>query len=138
MRGVPRIERRRNRVLSETGGGVGSLNTAQPVGTIGSYWPYATSVWDYINRAMPYQDAGTLQPDEVYGVTAYLLHLNDLFAQILIFLGTMASYLLGVETHFNHPVAIVGQDVELTRHTLPGIEMPNRHGFVDDAKPDVR
>ncbi len=110
MRGVPRIERRRNRVLSETGGGVGSLNTAQPVGTIGSYWPYATSVWDYINRAMPYQDAGTLQPDEVYGVTAYLLHLND----------------------------IVGQDVELTRHTLPGIEMPNRHGFVDDAKPDVR
>lgn len=91
-------------------GGVGSLKTAQPVGTIGSYWPYATTVWDYINRAMPYQNAGSLHPDEVYGVTAYLLYLNG----------------------------IIKQDTELNRRTLPNVEMPNRHGFVDDERPDVR
>lgn len=91
-------------------GGVGSLKTAQPVGTIGSYWPYATTVWDYINRAMPYQNAGSLNPDEVYGVTAYLLYLNG----------------------------IIKQDTELNRRTLPKVDMPNQHGFVDDDRPDVR
>jgi cytochrome c len=91
-------------------GGVGSLKTAQPVGTIGSYWPFATTVWDYINRAMPYQDPGSLRPDEVYGVTAYLLYLNG----------------------------IIKQGTELNRLSLPQVEMPNRHGFVDDERPDVR
>jgi len=52
-------------------GGSESLASAQPLYTVGSYWPYATTVWDYINRAMPYTDAGTLTPDEVYAVTAY-------------------------------------------------------------------
>jgi len=91
-------------------GGVGSLMSAQPVATIGSYWPYATTVWDYINRAMPYQNAGSLRPGEVYSVTAYLLYLNG----------------------------IIKQDTELNRRTLPMVEMPNQHGFVDDDRPDVR
>lgn len=87
-------------------GGIGSLATSQPIGTIGSYWPYATTVWDYINRAMPYQEAGTMSADEVYGVTAYLLYLNG----------------------------IIGQDTELNRQSLPKVEMPNRAGFVDDPR----
>lgn len=91
-------------------GGIGSLATAQPVGTIGSFWPYATTVWDYINRAMPYQNPGSLKADEVYGVTAYLLYLNG----------------------------IVGESTELNRYSLPKVEMPNRAGFVDDARPDVK
>lgn len=91
-------------------GGIGSLKTANPVGTIGSYWPYATTVWDYINRAMPYEKPGSLRPDEVYGVTAYLLYLNG----------------------------IIKPDTELNQHSLPEVEMPNRAGFVDDARPDVK
>lgn len=91
-------------------GGVGSIGTAQPVGTIGSYWPYATTVWDYINRAMPYQDAGSLTPDEVYAVTAWLLHLNG----------------------------IVDERAVLDKRSLPRVAMPNRAGFVDDSRPDVR
>jgi cytochrome c len=90
-------------------GGVGSLKTTQPVGTIGSYWPYATTVFDYINRAMPYQDPGSLRPDEVYAVTAYLLHLNG----------------------------IIDEDTELNRKSLPKVGMPNRNGFVDDSRPDL-
>lgn len=91
-------------------GGIGSLTSKQPVGTIGSYWPYATTVWDYINRSMPYQDAGSLRPDEVYGVTAYLLYLNG----------------------------IIKEDAELNKRTLPKVVMPNRDGFVDDPRPDVK
>lgn len=91
-------------------GGVGSIGSAQPVGTIGSYWPYATTVWDYINRAMPYQDAGSLAPDEVYAVTAWLLHQNG----------------------------IVDARAVLDKRSLPKVVMPNRDGFVDDSRPDVR
>lgn len=90
-------------------GGVGSLKSAQPVATIGSYWPYATTVWDYINRAMPYQDAGSLRPDEVYAVTAYLLHLNG----------------------------IIKEGSELNERNLARVEMPNKAGFVDDPRPAV-
>lgn len=86
-------------------GGVGSLRTAQPVATIGSYWPYATTVFDYINRAMPYENPGSLSPDEAYAVTAYLLHLNG----------------------------IIGHNAELNRQTLPRVHMPNRDGFIDDS-----
>lgn len=90
-------------------GGVGSIGMAQPVATVGSYWPYATTVFDYISRAMPYQDAGSLRPDEAYAVTAYLLYLNG----------------------------IVGENAQLDRQSLPRVVMPNRHGFVDDRRPDV-
>jgi cytochrome c len=90
-------------------GGRGTLTTEQPLYTVGSYWPYATTVWDYINRAMPYPDAGTLSADDVYAVTAYVLFLNS----------------------------IVRESQVLNRNTLPKVRMPNRDGFVDDPRPDV-
>lgn len=91
-------------------GGKGSLKTDNPLPTIGSYWPYATTVWDYINRAMPYQNSGTLEPEEVYAVTAYLLSMNG----------------------------VVQEDFELNERTLPTVKMPNRDGFVPDSRPDVK
>lgn len=83
-------------------GGQGSLATARPLKTVGSYWPYATTLWDYINRAMPFGRAGTLSPDEVYSVTAYLLYLNN----------------------------IVGERDVLAQATLAQVAMPNRNGFI--------
>lgn len=83
-------------------GGHGSLTTEQPVKTIGSYWPYATTLFDYIRRAMPYQSPGVLSDNEIYSLTAYLLYLNG----------------------------VLDEDVELSAETLPGLEMPNRDNFV--------
>jgi mono/diheme cytochrome c family protein len=91
-------------------GGQGTLKSDKALPTVGSYWPYATTVWDYVNRAMPYQDPGTLKPDEVYAVTAYLLTMNG----------------------------IVSPDFELNENTLPAVKMPNRNGFVPDPRPDVK
>jgi hypothetical protein len=83
-------------------GGHGSLATQRPQKTLGSYWPYATTIFDYVRRAMPLQAPGTLSNDEIYAVTAYLLFLNG----------------------------IVGEDKEINSRTLPLVEMPNRDGFV--------
>jgi S-disulfanyl-L-cysteine oxidoreductase SoxD len=91
-------------------GGQRTLKSDNPLPTIGSYWPYAPTVWDYINRAMPYQNPGTLKPDEVYAVTAYLLSMNG----------------------------VVPEDFELSERTLPTVKMPNRDGFVPDPRPDVK
>ena len=91
-------------------GGKGTLKSDQPLPTIGSYWPYTTTVWDYLNRAMPYQNPGSLKPDEVYAVTAYLLALNG----------------------------IVSEYFELNERTLPQVRMPNLDGFVPDPRPDVK
>lgn len=91
-------------------GGQGTLKTDKPFPTVGSYWPYATTVWDYIHRAMPYTAPGTLTPDEVYAVTAYLLNMNG----------------------------IVPENFELNERTLPEVKMPNRDGFVPDPRPDVK
>src|SRR4030095_4128790 len=91
-------------------GGQGTLKSDQPLPTLGSYWPYATTVWDYVNRAMPYQNPGTLKPDEVYALTAFLLALNG----------------------------IVSPDFELHERTLPAVKMPNRDGLVPDPRPDVK
>jgi cytochrome c len=90
-------------------GGKGSLATARPQKTIGSYWPYATTLWDYIRRAMPFDHPGTLTPDEIYGTTAYLLFLNGIVAE--------------------HDV--------VSQTTLPAVQMPNRNGFTSDPRPDV-
>jgi mono/diheme cytochrome c family protein len=90
-------------------GGKGTLATPAPKKTVGSYWPYATTVWDYVNRAMPFNQPGTLSHDEVYAVTAYVLFLND----------------------------IVGEKQVLNAGSLPLITMPNRDGFVSDPRPDV-
>lgn len=82
-------------------GGQGSIDSAQPVKTVGSYWPYATTLFDYIRRAMPYNAPGSLDNDEIYAVTAYVLHLND----------------------------IVGEHATLDAERLPGVRMPNRDNF---------
>ena len=90
-------------------GGQGTLRSKNPVRTVGSYWPYATTVWDYIHRTMPYSRPGTLTPDETYAVTAFILYLNG----------------------------IVDEKAELNEATLPRVKMPNRNGFVPDPRPDV-
>jgi len=90
-------------------GGQGTLATAKPLKTVGSYWPYATTVWDYINRAMPFDQPGLLKPPEVYAVVAYILNLNG----------------------------IIGNDQAMDAKSLPKVKMPNRDGFVADPRPDV-
>lgn len=90
-------------------GGRGSLASAEPLPTVGSYWPYATTVWDYIRRAMPYEAPGSLTANETYAVTAYILYLNG----------------------------IIGPHDVLSARTLPDVRMPNRHGFVVDPRPDL-
>jgi len=90
-------------------GGLGSLGGDQPQKTVGSYWPAATTLWDYVNRAMPFEQPGALTSDEVYATVAYVLFLND----------------------------VVGGDDPIDAATLPRIEMPNRDGFVPDARPDL-
>ena len=62
-------------------GGQGTLNTPKPVKTVGSYWPYATSVWDYIHRAMPLNQPGSLSANDTYAVTAFLLQRNGQIAE---------------------------------------------------------
>lgn len=83
-------------------GGQGTLASPTPLKTIGSYWPYATTVFDYVRRSMPYQQPQSLTNDEVYAVTAYLLHLNGLIAE---------------------------GDV-MDARTLPRVRMPNRDNFI--------
>src|SRR5215475_13456152 len=62
-------------------GGQGTLATARPLKTVGSFWPYATTLWDYINRAMPFDKPGLLEPSEVYAAVAYILNLNGIIAE---------------------------------------------------------
>ena len=90
-------------------GSHGSLATAQPIRTIGSFWQYAPTLWSYIRRAQPFDEPGSLTPDQVYAVTAYLLHLNG----------------------------IIGEQDVMDAQTLPLVKMPNRDGFVPDPRPDV-
>ncbi len=82
-------------------GGQGTLASKAPVLTVGSYWPYATTLYDYIHRAMPLDSPQSLTPDEVYAVTAYTLHLNG----------------------------ILKADAVLDAASLAAIRMPNRDGF---------
>ena len=84
-------------------GGIGSLPSANPVRTVGSYWPYATTLFDYTRRAMPITNPLSLTNDEAYAVTAYLLYLNG----------------------------IVAESDEMNAASLPHVKMPNRDGFVD-------
>lgn len=83
-----------------------ALRQAKPVKTVGSYWPYATTLFDYTRRAMPFEQPGTLTPDQVYAVTAYILQLNGL----------------------------IGEDDAMNAETLPDVQMPNRDGFVADPR----
>ena len=90
-------------------GGQGTLRSARPLKTVGSYWPYATTLWDYINRAMPFDQPGLLKPPEVYAAVAYVLNMNG----------------------------IIRDDQVIDARSLPKIVMPNRDGFVPDPRPKV-
>jgi cytochrome c len=91
-------------------GGTGTLRDDRPEPTIGSYWPFAPTVFDYINRAMPMPAPHTLPADDVYALTAYLLNLND----------------------------IVASDFVADRDNLPKVKMPNRDHFIwTDPRPDT-
>jgi len=83
-------------------GGVGTITSAKPVKTPVSYWPTATTIFDYVRRAMPLESPESLTNDEVYSVTAYLLSVDD----------------------------VVPQDAVLDAKSLPQVKMPNRDGFV--------
>ena len=72
-----------------------------PVKTVGSYWPYATTIFDYVRRSMPLIAPQTLSNDEVYAVTAYLLHLNG----------------------------IIGERDAIDAESLPRVKMPNQNNF---------
>ena len=90
-------------------GGIGTLRDSKPVKTIGSYWPYATTLYDYVHRAMPFSAPQSLSPDEVYSVVAWLLYQNG----------------------------IIAEEFVVDARALPEIRMPNRNGFVQDPRPDV-
>jgi S-disulfanyl-L-cysteine oxidoreductase SoxD len=84
-------------------GGQGSLPGDKPaIKTVGSYWPYATTLFDYVRRAMPYVESKTLGPDEIYAVAAYILNLNG----------------------------VIGDTDVINAQTLPAVKMPNRDGFI--------
>jgi cytochrome c len=85
-------------------GGIGSLASKAPLRTVGSYWPYSSTLFDYVRRAMPLNNPLSLGDDEVYAVSAYILYLNG----------------------------IVGEDAPMTATTLPLVKMPNRDGFISD------
>ena len=83
-------------------GGQGSLpGDKPPVKTVGSFWPYATTLFDYVRRAMPFNQSKSLSNDEVYAVAAYILNLNG----------------------------VVGETDVINAQTLPNVKMPNRDGF---------
>ena len=91
-------------------GGSGTLATSNPLRTVGSYWPYASTLFDYIRRAMPFNSPQSLTADQVYAVSAYILYLNK----------------------------IVTEDAVLDAISLPRVEMPNRNGLISpDPRPDV-
>ena len=87
-------------------GGIGSLGSGKQVMTVGSYWPYATTLFDYVRRAMPTTAPMSLTNEEVYAVSAYVLHLNG----------------------------IIREDQVMDARTLPQVRMPNRDGFIDMSR----
>lgn len=91
-------------------GGQGTLATSKPVRTVGSYWPYAPTLFDYIRRAMPQNAPESLSNDDVYAVSAYILNLNGLLPA----------------------------DATIDANSLAAIKMPNRRLFVADPRPDVK
>ncbi len=87
-------------------GGVGSLKADNPEKTVGSFWPYASTVYDYVHRAMPFGNGQSLSAEETYAVVAYVLYLNDL----------------------------VKDDFELSKENFTSVKMPNTGGFYDDDR----
>lgn len=95
--------------MDRLAGGQGTLKSDAPVKTIGSYWPHATTVFDYVRRAMPLDKPQSLSADEVYALTAYLLHLNG----------------------------IVEANAVMNAQTLHKVRMPNAGAFRPDPRPDA-
>lgn len=91
-------------------GGHGTMKDDRPEKTVGSYWPYASTIFDYIKRAMPFGEAQTLTNDEVYSLTAFLLNMND----------------------------VVDSSFVLDASNIGKIEMPNAKNFFDDPRPDAQ
>jgi cytochrome c len=88
-------------------GGLGSLKNDRPDKTVGSFWPYATTLYDYVRRAMPFGNAQSLSPDDAYALTAYILFLNDVTKD---------------------------PKFELNERTLASVQMPNVGQFYDDDR----
>jgi cytochrome c len=88
-------------------GGAGSLKSHDPIRSVGSYWPYASTLLDYIRRAMPFGAAQSLNNDELYAITAYVLYLNDV---------------------------ITDQNFELSNRNFTSIRLPNQPNFIDDDR----
>jgi len=93
----------RGGTADQLAGATMGLTSEYPEKTIGTYWPYATTLFDMTRRSMPMQEPGTLTSDEVYAVTAYMLYLNG----------------------------IIGETEEMNATTLPRVKMPNREGFLN-------
>ena len=91
-------------------GGRGTIATPKPIKTVGSFWPYAPTLFDYIRRAMPQNAPQSLSNDDVYAVSAYILNMNGLLPA----------------------------DATLDAKTLSAIKMPNRDMFTGDPRPDVK
>ncbi len=90
-------------------GGQDTLDSDRPVKTVGSYWPYLSTAFDYIFRAMPFGDSQSLTPDETYALLAYILNMNDL----------------------------VEDDFELSKSNFLSVRLPNEANFIDDPRPDT-
>jgi mono/diheme cytochrome c family protein len=90
-------------------GGRGTLTTKNPVMTVESYWPYATTLFDYVRRAMPFQSPGSLTAEEIYAVSAYILAESN----------------------------VIDKAMVLDAQSLPRVQMPNRDGFVPDPRPEL-
>ena len=88
-------------------GGAGTLAGHDPVKSVGSYWPYASTVIDYIRRTMPFGNAQSLTNDELYAITAYVLYLNDI---------------------------IKDENFELNDKSFLSIKLPNQPNFIDDDR----
>jgi mono/diheme cytochrome c family protein len=90
-------------------GGRGTLTSQKPIVTVESYWPYATTLFDYIRRAMPYTAPGSLNADEIYAVSAYILAEGK----------------------------IIDKSAVLDAKSLSKVDMPNRDGFISDPRPEL-
>ncbi len=86
------------------------LTAERPRKTVGNCWPYATTLWDYINRGMPFGNAQSLSADEVYSMVAYILSMNE----------------------------IIDDEQVMNAHTLPRVQMPNRNGFITATGTDIK
>ena len=90
-------------------GGRGTIGSGKPKKTVESYWPYATTVFDFVKRAMPFDTPGSMTDDEIYAVTAFILAEGK----------------------------IISTDAVMDAKSLPKVEMPNKDGFIPDPRPDI-